>query len=1020
MALDDAAGPNPFDQIGGDVAPQTSFFSSALHEAERGVLPLVAGASFFGPGTSAGATIGAFGGPFAPITVPAGGLIGGVGSMLVAGYAANKAQSYAISKLPDSWQEAVGQDEATREAEARQHPGAVVLGGLLPMTLLASPGGLGRVAQVAENSTALQRLMANPATARMFGGTLMGGMELAQEKAEGDPLDWRRIAAATAFGTVFNKPTRLGEALSSFGHGLPSAVTPEAAPAIEAAGATLAQAGDAKVLGPGITEEVFRGEHAQDPEAEMRAQEMARTEASVLGPPAPGPDLHEIARRLDPETFGAYVALSGQRDTFRARLAEAANPLDDVMAEAAGRRDALQQQLDAVPTAGAGRNLPEARRLRAQIRDAQREIDALNERRAAFAEGRAVETPETAALRQQLQVVDYRMRDLAPQVASAYRTAAEAHAVATVPAEFLPQAPAPASPAPFASMAEMLAARDPQGPQATAGAGPAPPSPTAPVEAPAVPGRSTTIPEPAGAPDAATARGDASPSSQVPAADAAEPGAPARPAAVQPSGSAVPIEQQRAFIIADVVRHLLAAGRTPEEAQAAGQLLAARYETRADRFRGALGTPEDLYRREAPQVRREGRPVPPLAPARPRVPGEPAPVEAASTLQHGIAAGPGAAPLMPTVDRPTIGRTAEPAGVELLQKAHEAPEAGEPAKTPTRPSDVSAGGIEALDPAEIGVDAGRFQYKAGGDASGVTERLQGVKAWDPRLAGTALVFREADGRLFVADGHQRVGLAKRLAAEGQSGIRVNSFVLDAADGGTASDARAIAAAKNIAEGSGTAIDAAKVIREAREGGITPPPLPPRSALVRDGQALARLGPDAFGMAVNEVVPTGQAALVGRLMTDPLQQAEAMRVLAKLGPDNLRQAEMVVREIAATGTEEMTRQGGLFGDEHFASSIVLERAKIADEAMKQLRRDKTTFRTLVAEAERIEGAGATALDRGANEERLSTNDQAADLFTSLATRAGPVSDALSGIARRFKSGDLSAVAAGREFLGALRR
>ncbi len=318
------------------------------------------------------------------------------------------------------------------------------------------------------------------------------------------------------------------------------------------------------------------------------------------------------------------------------------------------------------------------------------------------------------------------------------------------------------------------------------------------------------------------------------------------------------------------------------------------------------------------------------------------------------------------------------------------------------------------------MDAARFQFKAGGDARGVTERLQGVTTWDPRLAGTALVFRDGEGKNWVADGHQRVGLAQRLAAAGQDGIRVNSFVLDARDGITDAQARSIAAAKNIAEGTGTAIDAAKVIREARDGGIDLPPLPPRSALVRDGQALARLGPDAFGMAVNEVVPTAQAAMVGRLVADPLQQVEAMRVLAKVQPDNARQAEMVVREIMATGTEEMTRQGGLFGDEHFASSIVLERAKVADEAMTQLRRDKATFRTLVAEAERIEGAGANALDRTANEGRLSTDEQAADLFTSLATHAGPVSDALSDIARRFKGGDLSRAAAGREFLQALRR
>ena len=329
------------------------------------------------------------------------------------------------------------------------------------------------------------------------------------------------------------------------------------------------------------------------------------------------------------------------------------------------------------------------------------------------------------------------------------------------------------------------------------------------------------------------------------------------------------------------------------------------------------------------------------------------------------------------------------------------------------------GGLEALDPADIGVDAARFQFKAGGDEAGVTDRLQGVQKWDARLAGTALVFRDADGRNWIADGHQRLGLAQRLAAEGQSGIRLNAFVLDAKDGITDSDARSIAAAKNIAEGTGTAIDAAKVIREAATSGIELPPLPPKSTLVRDGRALARLGPDAFGMAVNDVIPVQQAAIVGRLIADHAQQAEAIRVLAKAKPDNARQAEMIVRDVLETGTEDATKQGGLFGDEHFASSAVLERARVADEAMRQLARDKTTFKTLVSEAERIQSHGKNELDVRANQSRLTADEQAKQFLTQLATRKGPVSDALTGIARRVKSGDISAAEGAREFLGVLR-
>jgi hypothetical protein len=358
---------------------------------------------------------------------------------------------------------------------------------------------------------------------------------------------------------------------------------------------------------------------------------------------------------------------------------------------------------------------------------------------------------------------------------------------------------------------------------------------------------------------------------------------------------------------------------------------------------------------------------------------------------------------------PAAGHAAIRAGLGAMRGTAAEP-TGAPGATP-------AGPLESLDPASIKTDAARFQFKAGGDEAGVTDRLAGVTKWDPRLAGTALVYRDETGQNWIADGHQRLGLAQRMAAAGQPDVKLNAFVLDAANGVTDGQARGIAAAKNIAEGTGTAIDAAKVIREAAATGTELPPLPPRSALVRDGQALAKLGDDAFGMAVNQVVPINQAAIVGRLVTDPLQQSEAIRVLAQAKPENAYQAELVVREMLASGTT-MGTQDSLFGPEAFASSVVLERAKIIDEANKQLGRDRGTFRVLVNRAAEIADAGNT-LDTEGNQARLTTDEQATQLLTSLGTTKGPVSDQLSGIARDLKSGAASRADAGRRFLRIVR-
>jgi hypothetical protein len=343
---------------------------------------------------------------------------------------------------------------------------------------------------------------------------------------------------------------------------------------------------------------------------------------------------------------------------------------------------------------------------------------------------------------------------------------------------------------------------------------------------------------------------------------------------------------------------------------------------------------------------------------------------------------------------------------------------GLPEDVPDRVVSTEAPAIEQIDPRDIGVDARRFQFKEGGDEQGVTERLQGVQQWDPRLAGTVLVFRDAQGKDWVADGHQRTGLARRLIEGGHPPFKMNAFVLDAADGITDADARAIAAVKNIAEGTGSPIDAAKVLRAAKETGIDLPPLPPRSTLVRDGMALADLSPDAFGMVINEVIPSAYGAIVGRMVKDHAAQEEALRVIAASKPENARQVEMIVRDMLNSGIETQTRQGGLFGAEAFASSVVLERAKIADQALKLLKQDKRLFATLVDEAERIEGAG-NALNRDANKTRLSTDEQAADLLTQLAFRAGPTSTELTRLARGLKNGEITPHAAARDFLKTLR-
>lgn len=987
--------PNPYLDLldpAKPVQPEGSATGAFARSAALGAIPAAGTVAGAAAGAEIGGAVGLLGGPLAPVTAPVGAFVGGLAGGFAGAEALSKAQEWGLSKLPAAWVDPL-QQQLKEDQEA--HPTASFIGGLAPFALTMSPSGLGKAAALPENATAMQRLMANPLTARLFGGALMGGLELAQEKLRGEDADWTNVAISTGFGVIFNRPTALGETLHGVGARAAAPISgriaatpaaqrgraPIAAAEVLARGAdlprkmpTLAEAQDLGVMGPGITEETFRGELDIAPEAKAQAQAARAAEMD-----APELDLHALARQHEPEVFDRYDELETEREHYRGLIRDLQSPSDEMMAEAEAARDAAQQTYDDhLEARGGYTGGADARRLRAQLREAEHAVEALTARRDAWARGESADDPRISELRARLMDVDEEMRDLGRRKAAAYRHAAELGETETVAPEVEGEVSVMPEPEPQS-----------QGEDRT----------VPPVTLEAVHPAPETIPP----------QGENPPTPSP-----------------QEGGAAA---SDRSFIADDVTRQLIAAGRPEDEARANGALVAARYATLSRQFKGALGSPREMYERIGAEIVGAGR-APGASTAEPIfVGGQKVEGPLAEALRKKLAEQP--APLMPTEERPNFppprAEAPEPQPVASVPAIPEQPaqepqnvepraEAAQPAPEAAKPESVG-GEIASLDPAEIHVDAERFQFKAGGDASGVTERLHGVKKWDARLAGTALVWRGADGKYWIADGHQRLGLAKRLSAEGQK-VRLNAFILDSASGISDADARVIAAAKNIAEGTGTAVDAAKIIKEAEGKGIDLPPLPPRSTLVKDGEALARLSPEAFGMVVNDVVPTNQAAVVGRLVADPAQQVEAMRVLHKAAPDNVRQAEIIVRDMLATGTEDAT-QTSLFGEEHFASSVVLERAKVADEAAKLLRRDKTTFKTLVAEAERIQSHGANALDTEANQARLSTDEQAAQFLTQLATRRGPVSDALTGIARRFKSGEITRAAAARDFLGVVR-
>ena len=312
--------------------------------------------------------------------------------------------------------------------------------------------------------------------------------------------------------------------------------------------------------------------------------------------------------------------------------------------------------------------------------------------------------------------------------------------------------------------------------------------------------------------------------------------------------------------------------------------------------------------------------------------------------------------------------------------------------------------VYKLNPRDILIDAEAFQFKAGGDEYGVSPKLKDVTVWNNKFANQILVYEYADGRIFVVDGHQRVGLAKRIMDKDPSQqIVLYAQKLREVDGVSPKMAMLQAAHKNIVEGSGTALDAAKIARvdPVYFESLIGKTLTRKSEFVAQAQDMMNLSDNAFGAIINGIIPANYGAILGRILVDrPDLEDAAVKILAQSQPSNVFQAESIVRQIKEADAEQV-QQFSLFGEETVTESLFTERAKILDQAYRQLKQDKATFSNLTRNADRIEAEGGNVLDRQLNEQKATQDAQTIALLQTLANRKGPVSDALSAAARAFR-------------------
>ena len=314
----------------------------------------------------------------------------------------------------------------------------------------------------------------------------------------------------------------------------------------------------------------------------------------------------------------------------------------------------------------------------------------------------------------------------------------------------------------------------------------------------------------------------------------------------------------------------------------------------------------------------------------------------------------------------------------------------------------------SLDPRQTGAAPDLFQYKSGGDDAGVTQRLLGVKAWDPVSSGKALFWQDGEGKVFVADGHQRRGLALRLEQRGFE-PKLDGYLFRSADGWSPAEVRILAALKNIREGQGATLDAAKVFREA-PGAMNDDSLPVSGEFIHQAKALARLDPEAFGAVVNGVIPERFGSAIGEGAADrPDLHMDMVRLLKAGDPQSLDEARAMIQEAKTDDwLKHEPDQQDLFGDAP-RQSVVIAKARLNAAVLKVLRADARAFSGVVKNADALE-AGGNALARDANEAELAVSQAALEVISKLGLRSGEIGYMMTEAAKRILDGEAPAVAA----------
>lgn len=257
---------------------------------------------------------------------------------------------------------------------------------------------------------------------------------------------------------------------------------------------------------------------------------------------------------------------------------------------------------------------------------------------------------------------------------------------------------------------------------------------------------------------------------------------------------------------------------------------------------------------------------------------------------------------------------------------------------------------------QIKRDPGTFQFKGGGDSNGVTSALRDAGDFDPDLCNDCIFWRDLQGTHWLVDGHQRYGLAERCQNNdnGQNGIVLPGRVYAESDGYTKQDVKIIAARKNIAEGTGSGVDIAELIRNTELDLST---FNGSRKKVKLAKRLAGLCDEVFNAVKGGQVSETYGAIIAEFSekakdseSKEKRQRGILAAFCKTPPANEMAARVLAEVVVKAGY--VVEQSSLFEDTEFIIPVFEQKEALFKAAKKILKQRGTEKKIVLGNTERI--------------------------------------------------------------------